>query len=69
MSQVACHLDFDCTRKRPTADCGKRGLTADTAVRLSPFFNTAPRRWMHMQAHFDPEAMVRRPAMKLAGRP
>ena len=29
----------------------KRGVTADTALRLAQFFKTMPQFWMHMQAN------------------
>ena len=46
---------------------GKRGVTADTALRLAQFFKTTPQFWMHMQANFDlSAAMTRRRAMHLA---
>ena len=32
---------------------GKRGVTADTALRLAELFKTTPQFWMHMQANFD----------------
>jgi addiction module HigA family antidote len=49
---------------------GKRGVTADTALRLAQLFKTTPQLWMHMQANFDLKAaMTRRRAMKLAKRP
>ena len=49
---------------------GKRGVTADTALRLAQHFKTTPQLWMHMQANFDLKvAMSRRPAMKLTKRP
>ena len=48
---------------------GKRGVTADTALRLAQLFKTTPQFWMHMQANVDLKAaMARRRAMKLAGR-
>ena len=48
---------------------GKRGVTADTALRLARRFKTTPQFWMHMQANFDLKAaMVRRRTMKLANR-
>jgi antitoxin HigA-1 len=48
---------------------GKRGVTADTALRLAQLFKTTPQFWMHMQANFDLKAaMARRRAMKLTGR-
>ncbi len=32
---------------------GKRGVTADTALRLARQFNTTPQLWMHLQADWD----------------
>jgi addiction module HigA family antidote len=32
---------------------GKRGITADTALRLAKHFGNAPRYWMELQADFD----------------
>ncbi len=49
---------------------GKRGVTADTALRLAQFVKTTPQYWMHMQANFALKAaMVRRRALTLAKRP
>jgi antitoxin HigA-1 len=48
---------------------GKRGVTADTALRLAQLFKTTPQLWMHMQANFDLKvAMARRRAMKITKR-
>jgi antitoxin HigA-1 len=48
---------------------GKRGVTADTALRLAQLFKTTPQFWMHMQANFDLKvAMVRRKALKVTRR-
>lgn len=48
---------------------GKRGITADSAIRLAQLFKTTPQFWMHMQANFDLKAaMERRRSMKLAAR-
>ena len=33
----------------------KRGITADTALRLSRYFGTTPRLWMNMQASWELE--------------
>ena len=44
---------------------GKRGVTADTALRLAQLFKTTPQFWMHMQANFDLKVtMARRRALK-----
>ena len=32
---------------------GKRGVTADTALRLAARFSTTPQFWMHLQADWD----------------
>lgn len=48
---------------------GKRGVTADTALRLAQLFKTTPQFWMHMQANFDLKvAMARRKGLKVTRR-
>jgi addiction module HigA family antidote len=32
---------------------GKRGITADTALRLARYFGTSPELWMNLQAHYE----------------
>jgi addiction module HigA family antidote len=32
---------------------GRRGITADTAVRLGRFFDTDPQSWINMQSYYD----------------
>ena len=32
---------------------GKRGITADTAIRFSRFFGTTPEFWMNLQREYD----------------
>ncbi len=34
---------------------GKRGITADTALRFAKFFGTTAEFWMNLQIHFDLE--------------
>lgn len=34
---------------------GKRGISADTALRLARYFGTTDRFWLNLQAHFDLE--------------
>jgi len=34
---------------------GKRGISADTALRLARFFGTSARFWMNLQTHYDLE--------------
>ncbi len=31
----------------------KRGITADTALRLARYFGTTPEMWLHLQAGYD----------------
>ena len=39
---------------------GKRGITADTALRLARYFGTTERFWMNLQTHYDLEVERRR---------
>lgn len=32
---------------------GKRGITADTALRLAKYFGTSPQFWLGLQAQYD----------------
>ena len=32
---------------------GKRGITADTAVRLAKYFGTSAEFWMNLQSHYE----------------
>jgi addiction module HigA family antidote len=32
---------------------GRRGITADTALRLSRYFGTTPELWLNLQAFYD----------------
>jgi antitoxin HigA-1 len=34
---------------------GRRGITADTAIRLGRYFRTTPRFWMNLQSHYEIE--------------
>lgn len=34
---------------------GRRGITADTALRLARYFGTTPEFWINLQAHYDLE--------------
>lgn len=39
---------------------GKRGITADTALRLARRFRTTPQFWMHLQADWDLHQALRK---------
>lgn len=34
---------------------GRRGITADTALRLAAFFGTDAQSWINLQSHYDTE--------------
>ena len=38
---------------------GKRGITADTAMRLAKYFGTSAEFWMNLQAHFELRTQAR----------
>lgn len=39
---------------------GKRGISADTALRLARFFNNSPEFWLNLQNHYDLEVTASR---------
>ncbi len=43
---------------------GKRGVTADTALRLARFLKTSPQLWMRLQADWDLHQAMQREARK-----
>jgi addiction module HigA family antidote len=38
---------------------GKRGITADTAMRLARFFGTSPPYWLNIQNRYDMDSIDR----------
>src|SRR6266581_3042414 len=32
---------------------GRRGMSADTALRLARYFNTTPQFWLNLQSHYE----------------
>jgi addiction module HigA family antidote len=38
---------------------GKRGITADTAMRLAKYFGTSAEFWMNLQAHYELRTQAR----------
>jgi addiction module HigA family antidote len=53
-NQLALALRVPATRVNDVVN-EKRGITADTALRLSRYFGTTPRFWMNMQASWELE--------------
>lgn len=45
---------------------GKRGISADTALRLARAFGTTPAFWMALQAEYDTEEVLRTHGEELA---
>jgi addiction module HigA family antidote len=45
---------------------GRRGITADTALRLARYFGTTPEFWMSLQASFDLDVAQRASADRIA---
>ena len=43
---------------------GKRGITADTALRLGRLLKTSPQFWMRLQADWDLQEAIRRSGRK-----
>jgi addiction module HigA family antidote len=46
---------------------GKRGITADTALRLARFFGTSEQFWLNLQTHHDLEVARERLGPRLEG--
>lgn len=44
---------------------GKRGITADTALRLGAYFGTTPNFWMNLQSRYDLETELGRSKEKI----
>jgi antitoxin HigA-1 len=54
LSQNALARDLDVPPRRVNEIIlGKRGISADTALRLAQHFGNSPRYWMELQADFD----------------
>ena len=45
---------------------GRRGITADTALRLARYFGTTPEFWMNLQAAYDLDSAQRVSADRIA---
>ena len=54
MNQLAKALHVPSNRITAIVN-GTRGITAETALRLSRYFGNSPQFWLNMQAHYDLE--------------
>lgn len=52
VNRLALELRVPATRMNEIVN-GRRGITADTALRLGRYFNTTPRFWLNLQASYD----------------
>lgn len=52
VNKLALELRVPATRMTEIVN-GRRGVTADTALRLARYFNTTPKFWLNLQASYD----------------
>jgi len=52
VNRLALDLRVPATRMAEIVK-GKRGITADTALRLGRYFNTTPKFWLNLQISYD----------------
>lgn len=52
VNRLALELRVPATRMAEIVN-GRRGITADTALRLARYFNTTPKFWLNLQASYD----------------
>ena len=62
--RLACDLRVPVTRISEIANC-RRGISADTALRLSRYFGSTPEFWMNLQAAYDLEVAARESKRKI----
>lgn len=63
--EVAAKLGISLNRLNEIV-LGKRGITADTAIRLARFLKTSPQLWMHLQADWDLHQALSREGRKVS---
>jgi addiction module HigA family antidote len=52
INKLALELRVPATRMTEIVH-GRRGISADTALRLARYFNTTPKFWLNLQASYD----------------
>src|SRR5258706_16275185 len=52
LNKLALELRVPATRMTEIVH-GRRGITADTALRLARYFNTTPKFWLNLQTSYD----------------
>jgi addiction module HigA family antidote len=67
ISRYRLAKDIDVPQTRIAEICkGRRGITADTALRLAKYFGTTPKFWMGLQEDYDLEEEASKNAKVLA---
>ncbi len=67
ISRYRLAKDIDVPQTRIAEICkGRRGITADTALRLARYFGTTAKFWMGLQEDYDLEEEARKNAKALA---
>ncbi|MBL6934508.1 MAG: HigA family addiction module antidote protein [Alphaproteobacteria bacterium] len=56
INRLAGDLDVPISRISNIVN-GKRGITADTAMRLGKYFTNTPEFWLNLQTHYELEVM------------
>ncbi len=64
-NQLSLDLHVPATRISDIIN-GKRGITAETAIRLGRYFGTTAQFWINLQAHYDLEIAEDASAEKIA---
>ena len=63
--EAARRLDISLNRLNEIVP-GKRGITADTALRLARLLKTSPQLWMRLQADWDLHQAIQRASRKVS---
>ena len=67
ISRYRLAKDIDVPQTRIAEICkGRRGITADTALRLAKYFGTTPKYWLGLQEDYDLEEEARKNKKVLA---
>ena len=53
VNELARHLAVDAARFNEIVR-GRRGIAADTALRLARYLGTSPEFWLNLQVHYEP---------------
>ena len=64
INRLARELSVPVTRMSEIVN-GRRGITADTALRLARYFGNSPQFWMNLQAAYDLDVVTRASAEQI----